>query len=207
MTREEMRRRRELEKAVQKEFLRPISKKYGYKIIGGTPYCVHNDWLYTIYVSNSHDRIRMVINVKPIAIDEVFWEVFEMKEEAGKKPFSFHVNAAFVPYSFWLEDWNIPVTAVEETEAALEQAFTDANKKIAGYCERIKTIQDFKELVQNHEPVNHLNCILCDIVSEDFESALAKTEEELSQKHSGGFASLRGGDIYKYVQRYCKSRL
>lgn len=61
--------------------------------------------------------------------------------------------------------------------------------------------------MQNHEPVNHLNCIPRDIVSENYESALAKTEEELSNKHSGGFASLRGGDIYEYVKRYCKNRL
>ncbi|MDE5892382.1 MAG: hypothetical protein K2H45_05630, partial [Acetatifactor sp.] len=164
MTREEMGRIRELKKAVEKDFLRPISKKYGYKMISGIPYCVHDDWLYTIYVSVSHDGIRMVINVRPIAIDEAFWEVFEMKEEADKKPFSFHVNAAFVPHSFWLEDWKIPVTGEEEAESVLEQAFTDANERIAVYCEQIRTIQDFKELVQNHEPINHLNCILCDIV-------------------------------------------
>lgn len=42
-----------------------ISKDYGYKIISGIPYCVHEGWLYTIYVSNPHEWIRMVINVRP----------------------------------------------------------------------------------------------------------------------------------------------
>lgn len=207
MTREEMKMKRELKKAIEKDFLKPISKNHGYKMIGGTPYRVHGDWLYTIYVSNSYEWIRVVINVKPVAIDEVFWEVFEMKETADKKPFSFHVNAAFVPYSFWLEEWRIPIAAAEQVEAVLDQALTDADEKIAAYCEQIKTIQDFQKLEQNHEPVNHLNCILCDIVLGDYESALMKAEEELSRKHSGGFASIQGGDIYEYVQRYCKKRL
>ena len=35
-----------------------------------------------------------------------------MKEEASKKPFSFHVNEAFAPWSFWLEEWKIPVMAI-----------------------------------------------------------------------------------------------
>lgn len=42
----------------------------------------------------------------------MFWTVFEMKEEESKKPFSFHVNAAFAPWSFWLEEWKIPVMAI-----------------------------------------------------------------------------------------------
>ena len=149
----------------------------------------------------------MVIEVKPIRIDEVFWTVFEMKEEADKKPFSFHVNVAFAPWSLRVEEWEIPVMAIEETESLLEKAFADIDEKIAVYCEKIRTIQDFKVLVLNHEPINHLNGILCDIAEENFESALAKVEEELSNKHSGGFASMQGGDIYEYVKRYCEVRI
>lgn len=207
MTREEMRMRRELQKAIEKDYLRPISKSHGYKMIGGIPYIVHNDWLYTILVSNSHNSIRIVIEVKPVIIDEVFWTVFKMKEEVSKKSFSFHVNAAFAPWSFWLEEWKIPVMAIEEIEPVLEKAFVDIDEKIAVYCEQIRTIQDFKELVQSHEPVNYLNCILCDIAEGNFESALTKVEEELSNKHSGGFASTQDGDIYEYVKRYCKNQL
>lgn len=207
MTREEMRMRRELQKAIEKEHLRPISKSHGYKMIAGIPYIVHNDWLYTILVSNSHNSIRIVIEVKPVIIDEVFWTVFEMKEEASKKPFSFHVNAAFAPRSFWLEEWKIPVMEIEEADTVLEKAFVEIDEKIAGYCEQLKTIQDFKELVQSHEPVNYLNCILCDIAEGNFESALTKVEEELSNNHSGGFASPKDGDIYDYVKRYCNIQL
>ena len=207
MTKEEMQKKRELKKAIEKNFLKPVSKKYGYKSIGRIPYCVHDGWLYTIFVSNTHDHIRMVLNVKPLALDEAFWEVFEMKEEADKMPFSFHVNAAFIPYDFRLEEWKVPITGVEETESVLEQAFADVNEKIALYCEQIKTISDFKELVQGDEPVNHLNIILCDIISGDYAGALAQAEEELSNKRSGGFASLKGGNIYEYVLRYCKERL
>lgn len=52
-----------------------------------------------------------------------------------------------------IEEWRIPITTAEQAESVLKQAFTDANDKIAVYYEQIKTIQDFKELVQSHEPV------------------------------------------------------
>ena len=42
------------------------------EIIGGTPYCVHDNWLYTISVSNSYNAVRMIICVKPVAIDEIY---------------------------------------------------------------------------------------------------------------------------------------
>lgn len=207
MTREEMKILRELKKAVEKDFLKPVSKRHGYKIISGIPYQVRGEWLYTIFISTLLNEIRIVIDVKPIALDNVFWEVFEMKEEAEKHPFSFHVNAFFVPYSFWLEEWRKPIATAEQAEAVLELAFTEADEKIAAYCEEIKSISDFKKLVQNHEPVNHLNCMLCDIVMGDYRSAMAKAEEELASHHHGGFASVKGGDIYEYVQRYCAKRL
>lgn len=207
MARENVQMKRELKRLIEKVYLKPISKNHGYKMIGGIPYIVHNDWLYTILLSNTHNSIHIVIEVKPVIIDEVFWTVFEMKEEVSKKPLSFHVNAAFAPWSFRLEEWNIPVTAIEEIESVLEKTFVDIDEKIAVYCEQIKTIQDFKELIQNHEPVNYLNCILCDIAEGNFESALTKVEEELSNKHSGGFARTQNGDIYEYVRKYCKNQL
>lgn len=207
MTREEMRTKREIKRAIEKEFLKPISKKNGYKIISGSAYVVHGDWIYTVDVFNTHECIIMTITVKPIAIDDVFWDIFEIYEEASKRPFSFHVNAAFIPYGLQLEEWKVPVTNLKQVESVLDQAFVDTNSKISMYCEKIKTIQDFKELVLNKEHINYLNCILCDIVLGDYKSALNTTEEELSKNHSGGFVSIQGGDIYEYVIRYCKKKM
>lgn len=39
------------------------------------------DWLHTIFVPNTHERIRMAHNVQSSAVDEIFREVFEMKEK------------------------------------------------------------------------------------------------------------------------------
>ena len=102
MARENVQMKRELKRLIEKVYLKPISKNHGYKIIGGIPYIVHNDWLYTILLSNTHNSIHIVIEVKPVIIDEVFWTVFEMKEEVSNKPLSFHVNAAFAPWRILL---------------------------------------------------------------------------------------------------------
>lgn len=207
MTREEMRMKRELQKAIKKTFLRPISKRHGYKTTDGMVYCVHDDWLYTIFVTYPENSLRIEIRVKPLIIDEIFWEVFEMKEAASKMPFSFHVNAAFVPWSLSLEKWQVPLASVEQAEPVLEKTFSDIDEKIARYRKQITSLSDFQELERRDEPVNHLNCILCDIAMGSYDHALAETEEELANGHSGRFGSADGRDIYDYAKQYCINKL
>lgn len=77
MTRENQRVVRELRKALNKT-CREIGKRRGRKTI--------------------FDRERAVkvnLRCKPLAVNEMYWDVFQMAEEAAKQPLSFHAAGAF----------------------------------------------------------------------------------------------------------------
>ena len=207
MTREEMKIRREMKQIVEKQYLKPVSKRHGYKFVSGFPYIVHDGWLYILYVTTLLREIHMQIEVKPVVLDEVFWTVFDMKTEAEAKPFSFHVTAAFAPYTLYLEEWTLPLETAEQAEAVVDRALTQADAKIGTYCKQIQTLQQFREMTLSREHANLLNGMLCDIALEDYASALQAAEAETALHHSGGFSDLRHGDIYEYVKRYCKEQL
>ncbi len=207
MTREEMRIQREIKQALEKKHLKPICKSRGFKVISGCPYRVVEGLLYTLYVSNNNENIIMQLYVKPLIIDDLFWEIFNMKEEAAKQPFSFHVVAAFVPYSLSLERFQLPINSAEETEEVLNKAFDRIEEFISEYSVKLKTVSDYKNLLSEQKVVNHLNCMLCDIAEGDYKSALDRAEERIAAKDMGNFLSVNGGGIYEYVCRYCKEKL
>ena len=207
MTREEAKKYREIKKAVEKVHLKPVGKRHGYKHISGSPYKLCGDMLYILTVCVSPDGLLYILSVKSVLLDSVFWEVFGITEEVKKQPFSFHINGAFTPYPLELKREKLPIGSSEEAESVLEEVFSKADKDIEYYCDRIKSISDFKNELLKKERVNKLNCMLCDIAENNFESALKAVEEELSLDHSGGFADTENGDIYNNVKKYCLGHL
>lgn len=207
MTREEIKIRSEMKKIVEKQYLKPVSKRHGYQFVSGKPYLVHDGWIYILYVMTQFRAIDIQLEVKPAVLDEIFWDVFDMKEEAASKPFSFHVTATFAPFSIYLEDWSLPLETAEQAEAVLELAFTQASAKIDTYYKQLRTLQQFRMLSLNRERPNLLNGMLCDIAQGDYASALQTAESEIEQRHTGGFVDLQCGNIYQYAKRYCMERL
>ena len=204
MTREQMRLQKEYKMLVEKQLLKPTAKQFGFKTISGFAYRKEGGWLYIVHMIARYDSLIVRIGVKPLLLDELFWEIFEMKAEVAKKPLSFHVNAAFVPYKLTFREWSIPFAGIEHTAEVLEQAFTECQSAIAEGLERIQNTSDYRELLMQEKHVNMLNVILCDIAEGNYAQALAETEQELAAGHSGGFATMEKGDIYEYIMRYCR---
>ncbi len=207
MTREQMRLQKEYKLLVEKQLFKQTAKQFGFKTISGSAYRKEGDWLYIADMIARYDSLLVKIEVKPLLLDELFWEIFEMKAEVAKKPLSFHVNACFVPYSLTFREWIIPFTGIEHTAEVLEQAFTECQSVIAQGLESIQNLSDYRELLMQKDHVNMLNVMLCDIAEGQYAQALAEAEQELAAGHSGGFVTVEKGDIYEYIVRYCRERL
>lgn len=207
MTREQMRLQKEYKTLVEKQLLKPTAKQFNFKTISGFAYRKEGDWLYIVNMIARYDSLVVRISVKSILLDELFWEIFEMQAEVSKKPLSFHVNAAFVPYSLTFKELTIPFTGIEHTSEVLEQAFIECQSVVAQGVENIQSISDYRELLLQRDRVNMLNVILCDVAEGHYAQALTKTEQELGVNHSGGFVTMEKGDIYEYIERYCRKRL
>ena len=207
MTREQMRLKKEYTTLIQKQLFKPTTKQFGFKVVSGYAYRQEGDWLYTAYVSNNHDTLFVKVSIKPVLLDDLFWEIFEMRSEVFKKPFSFHITAAFVPYSCRLKELEIPLSGLEQVTQTFDQAFTECQAAIAEGMESIRSIADYRELLLQKPRIDMLNVVLCDIAEGRYAEAMKAAENELAEDHSGGFVKMEGGDIYHFIVRYCRERL
>lgn len=210
MTREEQRCVRELSKSMEKAS-RPNSKKYGYKSISGFLYKVVNEYLYELIISvppvGCGKSIDVQLWCKPLAIDDMFWEVFEMLDEAKKQPFSFHVTGAFTPYCHTLEKWSVNVSADYNVDEIYKEIIERANEFISNYAEKLVTVNDFKQELLDKKSVFTLNVLLCELCEGNYRKVLSCLDDEKMNRKSVGFSSVDGGDIYDYMRRYCEKRV
>lgn len=213
MTREEQKAVRELKNAVKK-ILKPIGKALNYKTVSGWVYKVVNDYIYILYISvppvSRGKYIRAKVSVKPILIDTIFWEVYEMTEIAKGQSFSFHVAAAHAPYPYTIEEFDTPITSLEDVTSALEDIFRKSDNIIEQYSEQFLTISSFKtEICNKKDPSSRLNTALCNIAEENYQEALSIAQQELN-KGAGLFMRIDENgvtDIYSYIKKFCEERL
>jgi hypothetical protein len=215
MTREEQRMVKELRGIIDRN-LKTVSKSYGFKVVSKCAYKVIDGFLYEVgisaYMSECGTAISAEISVRPCAIDDVFWEVYGMQEIARKKPFSFHITAAHVPYSHMLKEIEVCVEQMEgAAEGALDEAFRQSNAIIEQHHKGCTTIADFKAEIEGlANPIDRLNVVLCEIAEKNYQSALSLTEKELKIDRTALFAKvtdhgLKG--IYEYIKEYLEKVL
>ena len=153
MTREEQKAVRELKNTIKK-MLKPSCKAFNYKTASGWGYKVVNDYIYILYISvppvSRGKYIRAKVSVKPILIDTIFWEVYEMTEIANGQSFSFHVAAAHAPYPLEIEKFETPVATLEDVTLAIEEILRKADDILEQYSKRFLTISSFKQFNFTH---------------------------------------------------------
>lgn len=214
MTRTEQKMVRELDKAL-KQNLRSASKLYGFKVVQECAYKVIDGFLYEVYVyappAKCGTAIKAKISVKPCVIDEIFWEVYQLKEAAQKKPFSFHITAAHVPYPHTIKEIEIPVQSVNKAIEALNEALCLSDTIVERHHSSCMTIDDFKAKIAGTEnPTDRLNVVLCEVAEGNYKCALSLAEKELAADRLALFAKatdhgLKG--IYEYIKEFCESKI
>ena len=87
MTRQEQKAVKELSTMLSKN-LKVVAGEHGFKVVSDCAYKVLGDFLYEVFLSAPPVRrgtaIRAVVSTKPCVIDNVFWDVYEMGEVAGR---------------------------------------------------------------------------------------------------------------------------
>lgn len=141
MTRQEQKAVKELSEMISKN-LKVVAREHGFKVVSDCAYKVLGDFLYEVFLSAPPVRcgtaIRAVVSVKPCAIDNVFWDVYEMGEVARKKPFSFHITAAHSPSAHIIKEMELPVPAVDAATLVMNEVFCRFNKSIQDHHSRLQ---------------------------------------------------------------------
>ena len=209
MTREEQRFARELKKPLEKA-CKEIGKKRGWKTISGEQYQVRDRMLYMLYITQSVwdcHVLKATLSFKPVALDEIYWEVFQMADVAAKQPFSFHVRGAFTARGLWLPNWQAELSSMEELEAVVERIFDQAEEKVAE--NQFSGLASFRRRLEEEDRSHHgLSIILCLLCEEKYPEAMEAIQAALAQGDSGGFSRENGRrSIMEDARDWCAARL
>jgi len=96
--------RKNLEKSTLKELTSPL-KKLGWKKCQNTFWLVDNDFFWSVSISTHFNADKTVVRlgVKPMKIDPILWDIFNLKENHSA-PISFRENGAFTCSSLPIDD-------------------------------------------------------------------------------------------------------
>lgn len=208
MTREEQREIRELRKSLEKT-CKETGKRRGWKTIAGQQYQVRNGILYVLYAGLSpfdSGCLKVNLRCKPVALDEAYWEVFHMAEEAAGQPFSFRVQGAFTAPSLWLPAWKEPFSPPEALETAVEAVFDRAEVPAAENA--FPDLAAYRVRLEAEECSQTLGIILCLLCEGQYGRAMEYIREALAQGNSGGFSRESGRrTIMEDARDYCAARM
>ena len=210
MTREEQRLIRETKKPLERT-CKEIGKRRGWKTIAGAQYQAREGMLYILHVSippvDCGRALKANFCCKPPALDEMYWEVFHMAEEAAKQPFSFHVNGAFTAPCLWLPAWREALPGPEALEAAAEAVFDRA--EVLAEETAFPDIAAYRARLEAEPRRRTLEIVLCLLCEGKYEEAVALIDRGLAEGEDGGFLRMGGpkGGILADARDWCMSRL
>ena len=214
MTHKEQQAVRELKKTVAKT-LKSLVKEFGYKLLSGWIYKVVNDYLYLVnidvYPVSLGKYISTKISVKPLIIDNIFWEVYEMDDLVKITSINPHISASEGPYPLIIKEYNTPAGPTDELDYALIRVFEEADSIINEYNKRFTDISSFKSELEGREDEHSvLGIILCDIAEGNYKDALSITKEEIKKGNIGSFAKYDENGvtgINEYLEKYLMAKL
>ena len=129
--------------------MRVVSKKNGYKSLMGFPYKIIGGFLYEALISTTREKsginpqLSIFIQSKPLILDEIFWKVFGMYEDAKKQPESFHVKGAFTADSVIIDDFYHDFYEEESQEIVAEKILKKVTLLIESSRKKIFDIDTF----------------------------------------------------------------
>ena len=213
MTRQEQKAVRELREAI-KQSLKSAATHHGFKKISDCAYKVIDDFVYDIYPFappiKCGTEICVRVGVKPLVLDNIFWEVFQMEEISKKQSFSFHVTAAFVPYSHNILEQRFAIADSKETGTVLDEIFGLMDQCVLEHHRHCNTVSDFKaEILQKDTSISRMNVVLCEIAEGNFQEAAHLTKKVMEKDGSGIFNKIINGrtmGIYDYVLEFCEGK-
>ena len=175
-------------------------------------YFVEGDYLIDcniiVYKIGKSFDLGAKFRIKPLFVDDLFWEVFGM-ESNKNAPFSLRVNGAFSFRPTLAEFHRERLNSLE-----LEKQVTVIIRRLLEFSKEIvnsfKSFDDFYNYATKKSNIGlfdpKLYLMINNIKDGNFYKALKLAQEELNQGRSGDFEN-EGKNIYEWVVEYCKERL
>ncbi|MEG0314849.1 MAG: hypothetical protein RR646_06280 [Erysipelotrichaceae bacterium] len=199
---------KQIEKALIKE-LKTASKTFNYKAISNSLYKEDNNFFvhcvyFATYIDNAL-KLTVWNYVKTYESDNLFWTIFDMKDNIGEKD-SLRANGAYTMPSFKIGEYSLKI----EDTTDLNEASKNFIKKIAmknddfiDSLSRNTKKFDCYLLEQSGYLREELIKMIANIELKNLRDAKEMAEGEIVKGNRGGFRN-NDKDIYEYILEYCK---
>ena len=216
---------RQLMKTMEKLFRQKyaiVAKKHSFKNNSYWAFKVKNDFFFSsfVYLNNlalfdNYLEINVSLQVKPMIVDEFYWEIFGLNENK-KKPLSFRANGCFVvqgPTLIEIERETITFKNLIPNEENLieiiEAGFELIDKEIDTFLKQC-TIETFD--VNNFRFIGLSNdkalmSMLLPIANGNYQKALDLVKQQLTQSEKGRYYKSDGTSVYDLVKKYCEGKI
>ena len=205
MNREDRQKLREKEKALEKA-MRVVAKRNGHKSLMGFPYKIIDKFLYEVLISTTREekginpRLYIFIQSKPLLLDEIFWKVFDMYEDAKKQPESFHIKGAFTANAVIIDNFYHDFYEEDNQEIVAKKILEKVTLLIENSRKKLFDIDTFETFI-NEKPNQELNKILTSLIKKDYSKAENMIDYCQKNNISGGFMSCNKS-IIEYAKDY-----
>ena len=198
--------------------LRIVAKNAKWKTRDWSSFKAFDDLFFSTFVRT--DRVAALdgylgatisLRVKPLYIDEIYWEVFNL-EDNKKLPLSHRAVGVFVVQGpDLLNQYELTLKREPSEKNILtlaEKCFSVIDKAVSEYLERGYDASNFDvELFEDHNSCDKILIKMLQYINlKEYDKTLVLVETEKSDDRNGRYHGPNGG-IYDYVERYCKERM
>lgn len=202
---------KQFEKEMQ-NIIKKQAKQQGYNVISNCIYKkIDRYFAYSVFwvqrIENQY-KLFFRMNIKSYDYDDLFWNVFNMKDNINSKD-SLRANGAYAcPAIQWMEK-SYEVERAESSKEVVLNAILDFQNEIETFILNINEIYcDFDSYILKQSDISDekLMKMLANISKGNYIVARDTAVNEIQNGNRGGYRN-EGKDIYEYIVKYCEGQL
>lgn len=197
---------------IQEKSMRELAKEFGLK---KRSICLFNKigefFVEGVYSTNFTDDYEVSIsikcNIKPFCYDDLFWEVFDMRENTNE-PMSLRAVGAFVAPIYTIKRIKIVENSLENIEDDIRQTVIEFIETFRTFINSMENnVENFNKFIIQQSDFYHeeLMIMLAYLQSGKYKNALNYAYELISEGDTGPFINGNKG-IYEYIVEYCDKK-
>lgn len=191
-----------------KDVIKPYAKEYKLKTRGITLFKKINDYFIYITISISgmnQEKIAITGYIKPLIIDDLFWEVFQMPDNS-KEPIGLRANGAFKVDGLTVFSKNMEYKDIDSIDEMAKTLLEECYVEITNLVNQFDSIHDFlvySEKIENKILYDYnLVKMLLLINDKKYIEAKEEAEKQIKSDKYGRFKN-EGKFIYEHIVDYC----
>lgn len=208
---------RVIHKQMKKEIyqsLRKHAREFGCKVKGINLFFVYKNifikGLTGFTILNEKNHFFISYYAKPMILDEIFWELMDMPNNA-KMPLSFRSNGAFTAPVFYLKEErfeNVPVDIdIDEFVVGIIKNFSEEIKIIIDdILDKHGSFEEFVIASPSTNSSDRLKTVLCNLSLGRYKGALKLVGVDLEKGDPGDFINCDVG-INERIYHYCQEKI